>query len=263
MHTQAIFGLTLDNITVFLLATFRVAGLIIAAPVFGQANVPAQVKIMLALLFGYFPFPLVGTQQLQLDPGLIPLTMLGLRELAFGLIIGFLFQLIFLGVQYGGGLLGYQIGYALVNVIDPTTSENVPIIGQLKMIVSTLVFFLIDGHHTILQALFESYKVVPLGHVQFNPLALDQVLRLSGAVFAIGVKIAAPVLVTLFIVDICLGIVARTMPQMNILIVGFQVKIGVGLLMLALGLPLFNFMFAKVFNQISLEAFSIAKGFAG
>ncbi len=263
MHTEAVFGLTLDNLAIFLLTTFRVAGLMIAAPVFGQASVPAQVKIMLALLFGYFLFPLVGTQHLELDPGLAPLTMLGLQEFGFGLIIGFLFQLIFLGVQYGGGLLGYQIGYAIVNVIDPTTSENVPIIGQLKLIISTLVFFLIDGHHTILQALFESYKIVPLGHIEFNPMALNEVMRLSGAIFAIGIKIAAPVMVTLFIVDICLGIVARTMPQMNILIVGFQVKIGVGLLMLALGVPLFQFMFTKVFNQISLEALAITKGFAG
>lgn len=263
MQTEAIFGLTLDNITVFLLSTFRVGGLFIAAPVFGQTTVPAQVKVMLTLMFGLFLFPLVGTQQFQIDPGLLPLVLMGAKELMYGLIIGFLFQLIFLGVQFGGGVLGYQIGYAMVNVIDPMTSESVPIIGQLKLILSTLIFFIIDGHHVILQALFESYKVVPLGHVAFNPLAMDAVLRATAAVFVVGVKIAAPVLVTLFIADICLGIVARTMPQMNILIVGFQVKIGAGLLMLAIGVPFFNFMFTKVFNQLSIDAFRITKGFAG
>ncbi len=262
MPEQAIFGLTLDNITTFLLTTFRVAGVMIAAPLFGQSHIPAQVKVMLALMFGYFLFPLVSTQTLALDPGLLPLVMMGLRELVFGLIIGFLFQLVFLGVQYGGGLLGYQIGYALVNVIDPTTSENVPIIGQFKMIIATLIFFIIDGHHTILQALFESYSVVPLGHVAFRPPAIEEVLKLSGSVFAIGIKVAAPVLVTLFITDIVLGIVARTMPQLNLLIVGFQVKIGVGLLMLVISLPIFNFLFAKIFNQVSLESLSIMKGFA-
>ncbi len=263
MQTEAIFGLTLDNIVVFLLSTFRVGGLFVAAPVFGQTTVPVQVKIMLTLMFGYFLFPLVGTQTFQLDPGLLPLVLLGAKEFMFGLIIGFLFQLIFLGVQFGGGVLGYQIGYAMVNVIDPSTSESVPIIGQLKLILSTLIFFIIDGHHVILQALFESYKVVPLGHVSFNPLAMDAVMHASAAVFVVGIKIAAPVLVTLFITDICLGIVARTMPQMNILIVGFQVKIGAGLIMLALGLPFFQFMFTKVFNQLSIDAFTITKGFAG
>lgn len=263
MHSEAIFGLTLDNITIFLLSTFRVSGLFIAAPVFGQTTVPVQVKIMLILMFGYFLFPLVGTQSFQLDQGLLPLVLLGAKEFMYGLIIGFLFQLIFLGVQFGGGILGYQIGYALVNVIDPMTSESVPIIGQLKLILATLIFFIIDGHHVILQALFESFKVVPLGQVSFNPLAMDAVLRETAAVFVVGIKICAPVLVTLFITDICLGIVARTMPQMNILIVGFQVKIGVGLIMLALGLPFFQFMFTKVFNQMSIEAFSITKGFAG
>lgn len=263
MQTEAIFGLTLDNITIFILSTFRVGGLFVASPVFGQSTVPTQVKIMLTLMFGYFLYPLVGTQTFHLEPGLLPLVMLGVKEFMFGLIIGFLFQLIFLGVQFGGGVLGYQIGYALVNVIDPSTSESVPIIGQLKLIISTLIFFIIDGHHVILQALFESYKVVPLGHVAFNPLAMDAVMHATAAVFVVGIKIAAPVLVTLFITDVCLGIVARTMPQMNILIVGFQVKIGVGLTMLAVGLPFFNFMFTKVFNQLSIDAFSISKGFAG
>ncbi len=263
MHTEAIFGLTLDNITVFLLSTFRVGGMFVASPIFGQTTVPTQVKVMLTLMFGYFLYPLVGTQGFHIDPGLLPLVFVGVKEFMFGLVIGFLFQLIFHGVQFGGGLLGYQIGYALVNVIDPSTAESVPIIGQLKLIISTLIFFIIDGHHVVLQALFESFKVVPLGHVAFNPLAMDAVMHATAAVFVVGIKIAAPVLVTLFITDICLGILARTMPQMNILIVGFQVKIGVGLTMLALGLPFFQFMFTKVFNQLSIDAFQITKGFAG
>jgi flagellar biosynthetic protein FliR len=92
---------------------------------------------------------------------------------------------------------------------------------------------------------------------------LDHILAFAGAVFIIGVKIAAPVLVTLFITDVCLGIVARTMPQMNMFIVGFQVKIGAGLLMLALSLPFFQYMFSKVFNQMSIEALQLTRGFAG
>jgi len=262
-HEQSLFGLTLDNIVIFLLTTFRVGGLLIAAPIFGQRSVPAQIKIMLALVFGYFLFPLVGAQNVQVDPGLVPLALLAARELLFGLIIGFFFEIIFIAVQFGGGILGYQIGFALVNVVDPTTSDNVPIIGQFQVIIATLIFFLIDGHHVILQALFESFKYVPLGHVVFRGELLDHIITFVGSVFVIGVKIAAPILVTLFITDVCLGIVARTMPQMNMFIVGFQVKIGAGLLMIALSLPFFQYMFSKVFTQLSIKAFELTKGFTG
>ncbi len=261
-HSELILGLTLDNIVAYLLTTFRVGGLLIAAPIFGQRSVPAQLKIMLALVLGYFLFPLIGSQELAIDPGLFPIALVAARELLFGLIIGFFFQIIFIAVEFGGGILGYQIGFALVNIVDPSTSNSVPIIGQFKLIVATLIFFGIDGHHVVLQALFESFKFVPLGHVTFHAEILDHIVTFAGAVFIIGVKIAAPILVTLFITDVCLGIVSRTMPQMNMFIVGFQVKIGAGLLMIALALPFFQYMFTKVFNQMSIDAFDLTRGFA-
>lgn len=263
MHTGAIFGLTLDNITLFLLTTFRVAGLFVAAPILGHSAIPPMVKILLTLLFGYFLFPYAGSTQFSLEPGLMPLIMVSLREFLFGLVIGFLFQIIFIGVEFGGGLIGYQIGFAMVNIVDPTTSTSVPIIGQFKLLLATLIFLLINGHHLVLQALFESFKIVPLGHVSFKPVALNELTRFAGAAFAIGVKVAAPVIVTLFITDVCLGIVARTMPQMNILIVGFQVKIGVGLLILGISLPVFTYVFTQLFNKMSLDALQITRGFAG
>lgn len=263
MHTEAILGLSLDNIVVFLLTTFRVTGLFVAAPILGHSAIPPQVKVPLTLLLGYFLYPYAATQPLNLEPGLLPLVLLGTREFLYGMVIGFLFQIIFYGIEFGGGLIGYQIGFAMVNIVDPTTSTSVPIIGQFKLLLATLIFLLINGHHVVLQALFESFKLVPLGHVGFKPPALTDLTKFAGAAFAIGVKVSAPVIVTLFITDVCLGIVARTMPQMNILIVGFQVKIGVGLLVLGVSLPVFIYVFTQLFDKMSLDALQISKGFAG
>lgn len=263
MQTEAIFGISLDNIVIFFLTTFRVGGMFVAAPILGHSAIPAPVKVLLTMLLGYFLFPCVGAQPLALDPGLLPLLTLALREFFFGLVIGFLFQIIFIGVEFGGGLIGYQIGFAMVNIIDPTTSANVPIIGQFKLLIATLVFFVINGHHVMLQALFDSFKLVPLGQVNFKAMALEQVTRFAGAAFTVGIKVSAPIIVTLFITDVCLGIIARTMPQMNILVVGFQVKIGVGLLVLAISLPVFNYVFTQLFSRMSMDAIQISKGFVG
>jgi flagellar biosynthesis protein FliR len=263
VQTDAFFGISLDNIVVFFLTTFRIGGMFVAAPILGHSAIPAPVKILLSLVLGYFLFPLVSTQQFPLDAGFLPLFTLALREFLLGLIVGFLFQIIFMGVEFGGGLIGYQIGFAMVNIVDPTTSANVPIIGQFKLLMATLIFFLINGHHVMLQALFESFKLVPLGHVNLKAGSLIEVARIAGAAFTIGIKVSAPVIVTLFVTDVCLGIIGRTMPQMNILVVGFQVKIGVGLLILAISLPVFNYVFTQLFTRLNIDALQITKGFAG
>jgi flagellar biosynthesis protein FliR len=263
VQTEAVFGISLDNIVVFILTTFRIGGMFVAAPILGHSAIPAMVKILLTLTLGYFLYPLVSTQHFALEAGLLPLLTLAMREFLCGLVIGFLFQIIFFGVEFGGGLIGYQIGFAMVNIVDPSTSTTVPIIGQFKILIATLIFFLINGHHVMLQALFESFRLVPLGHVNLKPETMLEVAKVAGVAFTIGIKVSAPVIVTLFITDVCLGIVARTMPQMNILVVGFQVKIGVGLLILAVSLPVFNYVFTQLFSRLSMDALQITRGLAG
>ncbi|MFH2054992.1 MAG: flagellar biosynthetic protein FliR [bacterium] len=256
-------GLTQDNVLIYLLTTFRVAGLFAIAPVLGHRLVPVQVRIPLTLLLAYFLFSYTGSVPIELGESLWPLAGLALREFGFGVLLGFLFQILFLGVQFGGGVIGYQIGFALVNVIDPSTSTNVSIISQMKLLIATLVFLLINGHHVVLQALFESFKLVPLGQISLNTLAAEGIVRFAGETFIIGVKLAAPVVVTLFVTDLCLGILARTMPQMNVFIVGFPLKIGVGLFILATTLPLFGYVFTKLFDSTSIEVMQITRGLAG
>jgi flagellar biosynthetic protein FliR len=215
------------------------------------------------LVLGYFLFHYVGAFDYSITTGMTTIVALAVREVLFGLILGLLFQIIFLGVQFAGGLIDYQIGFALVNVVDPYTSTNIPILAQTKMLLATLIFLMINGHHVLLQGLFESFRLVPLGKVSFQAPLLADIVHFSGRAFAIGLKLAAPVVVTLFITDVCMGIVARTMPQMNVFIVGFPLKIGVGLFVVALSLPVFNYVFTKLLNLMNLDALQLSKGFAG
>lgn len=263
MQTGTLLGLTTDNLFVYFLTFFRLAGLFMIAPVLGHSSIPRPLKIILSLFLAYFLFSYTGAARIDLSQGLLGVGLLATREFLFGMILGFLFQIIFIGVQFGGGIIGYQIGFALVNVIDPTTSTNISIISQAKLLLATLIFLLINGHHLILQALFDSYRLVPLGAVTFDAGLLEAIVRFTGGAFVIGVKLAAPVIVTLFVTDICLGIIARTMPQMNVFIVGFPLKISVGLFVLAATLPLFNYIFTKLYETTSFDVIRISRGFAG
>lgn len=177
MQTGAVFGLTPDDILIFLLTAFRVAGMFAVAPIFGHRMVPAKLKVLMTLLLAYFLFSCTGGTELDMSYGLLSLASVALREFIFGMVIGFLFQIIFIGVQFGGGVIGYQIGFALVNVIDPSTSTNISIIAQVKLLIATLIFLTINGHHLILQALFESYKLVPLGAVSLKTFLLEGIIQ--------------------------------------------------------------------------------------
>lgn len=263
VQTGMMLGLTTDNILVFLLTVFRVAGLFAIAPIYGHRTIPTRLKLIFSLLIAYFMFSYTGAAELDLNLGLLSLGLLAAKEFLFGVILGFLFQIVFLGVQFGGGIIGYQIGFALVNVIDPSTSTNISIISQVKLLLATLIFLMMNGHHFILQALFESYKLVPLGGITFSSIMAEGIIRFAGQTFSIGIKLAAPVVVTLFITDVCLGIIARTMPQMNVFIVGFPLKIGIGLFILGTTLPLFSYVFTKLYEAMSIEAVQLSRGLVG
>ena len=175
------------------------------------------------------------------------------KELIAGLFIGFAFLLIFLGVQMGGSLVGLQIGFGLVSVFDPQSQEQTSVIGELQFLLAMLFFLAINGHHILISSIFQSFKIIPPGAIGFSSLAAEKMVSMMAMSFVIAIKIAAPLMVTLFLTDVALGIIARTMPQMNVFIVGFPLKIGVGLVMLVFSLPLFSLILEKLIMNLDLD----------
>ena len=195
--------------------------------------------MLLAILI--FPFVSSGS---FLSPGsLWELLGIGLTEFLLGLLIGFMFYMLMVAVQFAGGIVGFQVGFAIVNVIDPTTSQNVSIIGQFQYLLATLLFLMMNGHHMVLSGMLDSFTLVPLGMVKFQFTGATEIVRLSAGVFILAVKIASPVMLALFLTDTALGIIARTVPQMNVFIVGFPLKIGIGLFVVGLTVPIFSYVF--------------------
>ena len=172
-----------------------------------------------------------------------------LRELLVGLTLGFIIRLVFDGIQLGGQFIGYQMGFAIVNVIDPYSSTQVSIISRFKGLLALLIFLTINAHYFFITSLVKSFTLVPLSGWIFNGKLAAQLVRLTGGMFVIAIKIAAPVLVTLIFTHIGLGLVARTMPQINVFIVGFPLEIGMGFLMLGMAMPFFAWCFKHLFMQ--------------
>ena len=235
-----IFNLNYAEFERFLFVFFRVGALILFVPVLGSRQVPVSMKIGLILFTSIVIFPLVQARPLPEPQGIFDLAVFLLSDVTIGLGIAYITRLIFAAVQIAGTVVDFQMGFGVVNVIDPQTDTQVSVTAQFHNIVAVLIFLAIDAHHFILQAIVESFFIINPAEINFSSLTPEYMLSLFSGTFTTAVKIAAPIMAILFFLSVGLGLVARTVPQMNVFIVGFPLQIGVGLLMVGLSLSFFS-----------------------
>ena len=163
-----------------------------------------------------------------------------------GVVMGFVVLLLFVGIQFAGQLAGLQMGFGIVNVIDPQSSNHVSIMGQFLNVLAILLLLSLNGHHTILTGLVTSFETIPLGGVELKVGLMYKMITLTTQVFVIAIQISAPIMTALFLVTVALGVLARTVPQMNVFMVGFPVQITVGLGAFLVCLPLFGMLVERL-----------------
>ena len=217
----------------FMLVLARVAGLMLAAPFFSGNVIPTRIKALLAGAITLAVFPLLAAHVKEaLTLGMAVAGLMG--ELAIGLLIGLGVSMLFTGVQMGVQLASQQAGMALGEVFNPMLDASVPIVAQLYYYVSIMIFLAVNGHHELMRALLDSFETIPpLGFRMTEGVAalLADLLTVS---FALAIRVGGPTMLALLLGFMTLGFVSRTMPQLNILTVGFPLKIAIALVMMAL-----------------------------
>jgi flagellar biosynthetic protein FliR len=236
--------ITAEQIETFVLIFLRVSAIIIVIPILGNTTVPLKVKGGLSIIIAFLIFPFVHYPVTSFE--VIPLALKMAGEVLIGIIIGLTGRLLFAGIQLAGQLVGFQMGFAIVNVVDPVSSSQVSIIAQFQYLIAALIFFAVNGHHVFLYAIAESYNIVPPLSFHFSGPLMDLLLSLSKDIFIVAVKTGAPIMTILLLTSVGLGLISRTVPQINIFIVGFPLKIGIGLIGIGLTLP----MFVKIVGTI-------------
>lgn len=221
----------LPAIPAFLLVFFRLTGLFLFAPVFGSNVIPRRVKTLLALTLTFCIFPIVApASPVQLTLPTFAFTV-G-TEMLIGIIIGYGASIPLVAMQVGGQLIGQQLGLGLAQVFNPDFNEESEVISQLLFMVALVLFLLINGHHLLLAALIHSFHNVPLGGIIEPGNVLNFILGLLQAMFELGLRVGAPLLCMIFLETIAMGFVARTVPQLNILTLGFPLRIMIGFLLI-------------------------------
>jgi len=232
-----------------MLAFVRTGTAVALMPVFGFPAVPAQVKAGLSFALALVLAPTASMHLANAPPGVLPLAAAAMSEVLVGVVFGLVTALVLVGAEFAGTILSVQIGFSMINVVDPQFEEQVSIIGQLNYLVALIIFLSLNMHHLFLGALADSFKLIPLGGAVFPGELAMSYSRLSADIFIIAVKLAAPVMAMVLLTEIALAFMARMMPQMNVFIVGFPLRIGVGLFGLAVTWPLFQYVLSKFFIQ--------------
>lgn len=246
-----------NQLQVFILILVRVSGLLFGAPVFGSRNVPSYAKIGLALAISYTLFPLLYQDTIEIPDSLFPYLFLVAKELLAGIVLAFASSLVFSAVLMTGQILDMQIGFGIINILDPMSGQQMPLVGNFKNSLALLIFLVTNGHHIFLSAMVASFKLIPITSVVFQSILTDIVIDMVIGMFTIALKISLPVLLALLLTDISLGVLTRTMPQMNIFVVGVPGKIIVGIFVLSLALPFYIQFLGVVFDGMFHDVYRL------
>jgi flagellar biosynthesis protein FliR len=242
-----------SEVVAFVLILVRMAGLFLTAPVFSSKNINVMVKAAWILLVTFVIFPVVDFKPENLPAPGLALGLAVIREVLVGLSVGMGASMILSGIQMAGQIADTQMGLGLANVIDPMTNTQVSVMGQFFYTIATLVFLAVDGHHMLIKALVDSFSVVPLGQAHFTPALGTKMMSLFSQMFFIAFRVGAPIIGALFITNMALGVVARTVPQMNVFIVGMPLNLGVGLLIAATSMSFFVYVMQGVIQGIDRD----------
>jgi len=244
------------EVELWALVFVRLVSGVAVLPVLGDRRFPMLGRVGLAGLLAVLLLPAVRPPA-AIPRGTWELGLLVAKEASVGLVLGFVSLLIFHAMHYAGQVVGFQMGFAVVNVVDPQTQQQVSLIGEFQYLTAVLFFLVLNGHHMLLAALARSFELVPLFSVSPSPELGGSLVRLTSEVFVIGAKVAAPAMAALFLANVALSIIARTVPQMNIFIVGFPIGIAVGLAALAYSTPLVAHVFRNAVAQLQRDLLTI------
>ena len=242
------------NLDYFILMLLRVSALIISSPIFGRRNIPNTMKIAFCVVVTYVIFaaePASGTIRYN---GVLEFAVLCIKELLFGLVIGYVTTLFFSLVQTAGQVMDMQMGFGMVNVFDVQSNISVPVTGTMLNVILLLTFFGVNGHLQLIYIVRSTVTNIPLGEVTLNPAIGMAALEVFALAFLLTVNVAMPLIAAGLLGEVAMGFIVRAIPQMNVFVVGIPIKMLLGFLILMLIIPVYvaftDVIFRNMFSSI-------------
>ncbi len=244
----------LNSLAKIVLIFFRIIGTLALCPIFGDKAFPSWGKIGLSLSIAFLismATPTSSIDSLPLQHGIYSFAILVVKESMVGVAIGLVILVIFSAIQVAGGLMGFQMGMWLATVFDPHSGTETPVISQIQYLFALAIFLAVNGHHIIIKGLWKSFQILPIGKFTFSSALSNEIIGLGSSVFRAGFELSVPVVGVLLLISVAMGLVARVIPELHILIVGIPIRIGVGLLVLGFSMPYMANALVRIFHNLS------------
>lgn len=243
--------LSVDFILTAFLIFVRVSSLLMTAPFFSGAMIPVRIKLFFSIALTVMLYPIIPLQGavIATDAHVIQIFVAVLKEVMVGVAMGLVGQIIVSGIQFGGQIISFTTSLGFANIVDPVNRHQSALISQFMLLLGLLFFLAIDGDKMYIKALTQSFEIVPVGTVHAAhaaPVFVD----MSVYLFKIGVQLASPFIVVLFLLDLSFAIFARIMPQANIFFIALPVKVGVGILLMLLVIPYLPTTFQQIYDHL-------------
>jgi flagellar biosynthesis protein FliR len=217
---------------------FRVAGLLMTAPIIGTRSVPVRVRISIAVVITMVIFPILPDVP-KIDPISLQGTLISIQQVIIGIGMGLSMRVVFIALELAGQAIGQLMGLMMASMVDPLNGNQVPIIGQLYLLLASLLFLVVDGHLMMVRVLAESFHSMPIAATGLSKNGAWEVLIWTGRILNTAVIIALPAIVSLLIVNLSFGVMTRSAPSLNIFAVGFPVMIILGVIIIFFNLSSF------------------------
>lgn len=260
MIDSAILNWTLSQVLSLAMIMIRVGPLVFLMPVFNYSTVPNQVKALFTLTLSLILLPVVPISAETMPQTATGLVIFVACEFAFGAILAFFAHLIFAATDIAGQMVSISMGMGMAGAMDPQFGTQVSLVGYLWNILALLIFLSLNGHHIFLNILVDSYNWLHPGTINITEATFRGILKGTSHMFVLAIQIMAPAAAALFFSHVAMGIIAKTVPQIPIMIVAMPMNIGIGLLFISLSLGYLLPLLIKNFNQLGLSLKQLAAG---
>ena len=232
----------------FLWPLMRIAAMLMAAPIFSVRQIPARFRILLAVLITLLVQPVLPASPVVAVVSTDAL-LIALQQIGIGAALGFLMQMAFNALIFGGQVMAYSMGLGFANMMDPANGVQVPVIAQFWLILAMLAFLLMNGDLILIQAIVDTFHVLPVATDGLSRAGLWELLSWASRMFAAGLLMAMPVITALLLVNIGMGVVSRAAPQLNIFAIGFPITLLMGFVLIWITLPQVLGNFGNLVNE--------------
>ncbi len=247
---EALRALTGSGFEYLALLFIRVTGMILSSPIYGRQNIPALAKVALCLALTWFFYKTVPQIAVVNTQSVWVLLALMVGELLIGLIMGMLLTMLFSAVFTAGQLIDMQLGFGMANVYDPQFGTSIPLVGNFLNVMLLVLFFGCDGHLRLITMLYTTLIRIPVGTVApVREIAITFAELFSNA-FVLGIRMAMPLIVAGMLLEAIMGMIIRTVPQMNVFAIGLPLKVIVGFLIMLMVVPVFAQMTGEIFSEL-------------